>query len=110
MIMSKTETIYLKILIFLLIIFSNDFIYGQAGSHGKNDPGYRPLFHFTPKKNWINDPNGLVFYKNNYHLFFQYNPFGDKWGHMSWGHATSKDLIRWKEMQVAISEYKNMPL
>lgn len=105
--MFKTETIYIKILIFLLIIFSNDFIYGQAASQGKNDPGYRPLFHFTPKKNWINDPNGLVFYKNNYHLFFQYNPFGDKWGHMSWGHATSKDLIKWKEMQVAIPEYKN---
>ncbi len=105
--MSKNETIYTKILFFLLIIGSAGCVYAQTVSIDKGEPDYRPLFHFTPQKNWINDPNGLVFYKNNYHLFFQYNPFGDKWGHMSWGHATSKDLIRWEEKQVAIPEYKN---
>lgn len=63
---------------------------------------YRPDFHFTPQENWINDPNGLVYYDGYYHLFFQYNPFGDQWGNMSWGHARSTDLINWEELPVAI--------
>ncbi|MBC7888980.1 MAG: glycoside hydrolase family 32 protein [Ferruginibacter sp.] len=79
----------------------------HAASTGGFDSTYRPSFHFTAKANWINDPNGLVYYKDNYHLFFQYNPFGDQWGHMSWGHATTKDLIKWEEQPVAIAEYAN---
>ena len=64
----------------------------------------RPQLHFTPERNWMNDPNGLVYYKGKYHLFFQHNPFENHWGHMSWGHATSEDLITWTELPVAISD------
>lgn len=65
---------------------------------------FRPRFHFTPERNWMNDPNGMVYYEGEYHLFYQYNPFGNKWGHMSWGHAVSKDLVRWEHLPVALQE------
>ena len=63
---------------------------------------YRPQFHFTPRKNWTNDPNGLVYYKGQYHMFFQHNPSGINWGNMTWGHAISTDLIHWKQLANAI--------
>ena len=68
------------------------------------DQPWRPQYHFTPSHNFMNDPNGMVFYKGEYHLFYQYNPEGQVWGHMSWGHAISTDMVHWKHLPVAIPE------
>jgi fructan beta-fructosidase len=91
----------------LVVILGFLFSIGRVAFPASNRPyneAFRPQFHFTPRRNWMNDPNGLVYYQGEYHLFFQYNPFGNEWGHMSWGHAVSLDVVHWTQLPVAIPE------
>lgn len=83
----------------------------DSGNEGDNteqvvssrDEQYRPQIHFTPNANWMNDPNGMVYVDGTWHLYYQYNPRGNDWGNMSWGHATSTDLMHWTEQPVAMT-------
>ena len=63
---------------------------------------YKPIYHYFPGKNWMNDPNGVCWYGGKYHLFYQYNPQSDQWGNLHWGHAVSDDSIHWKHCPEAL--------
>jgi fructan beta-fructosidase len=105
--MSKFFAVLCVCAVFGLSALENHSILAASPSEDRRDQyqePFRPQFHFSPSKNWTNDPNGPIFYKREYHLFYQYNPFGDVWGHMSWGHAVSPDMVHWRELPVALME------
>lgn len=76
----------------------------SAGQEASYHQPWRPQYHFSPPQNFMNDPNGTVFYQGEYHLFYQYNPEGNVWGHMSWGHAVSPDMVHWRNLPIALHE------
>jgi fructan beta-fructosidase len=83
--------------LFVLLIGAN-----QVAAQEAYAEKYRPQYHFTPQKGWMNDPNGLVFYAGEYHLFYQYFPDSTVWGPMHWGHAVSKDMVHWEHLPIAL--------
>ena len=100
----------IKLTVFSVLVFAftisckkkEDDTKGQPVAEAQSDENFRPNFHFTPKENWMNDPNGMFYLNGTYHLYFQYYPEGNTWGPMHWGHATSKDMITWEEQPVAL--------
>ncbi|MBD2704096.1 DUF4980 domain-containing protein [Spirosoma sp. BT702] len=81
-------------------IYQDDKIAGQDSLYKEKN---RPQYHFSTRRGWINDPNGMIFYEGEYHLFYQHNPYEREWENMSWGHAVSKDMIHWEELPTALS-------
>jgi fructan beta-fructosidase len=88
----------------LLLLFAFAVAKFPAPAQGVYDEPWRPQYHFTPATNFMNDPNGLIYYQGEYHLFYQHNPQGAEWGHMSWGHAISGDMLHWRHLPLAIPE------
>lgn len=92
----------LKYIAFLFFIIACNNVKKQTTETITGKEPYRPQIHFSPQKSWMNDPNGMVYYKGTYHLFYQYYPDSTVWGPMHWGHATSTDLVHWQYQPIAL--------
>lgn len=86
----------------VLFLFSCSSLEKNAINSKKYNEQYRPQIHFSPRTGWMNDPNGMVYFDNEYHLFYQYYPDSTVWGPMHWGHATSNDLVHWEQQPIAL--------
>ncbi|SCI08701.1 Beta-fructosidase [uncultured Ruminococcus sp.] len=94
------------------ICYLNEQVEGNCLTNDKlarwYDTPYREQYHFNPYQGWINDPNGLCYFKGYYHLYYQYNPFGQEWNNMYWGHAASKDLMHWVHLPVCLEPQEEL--
>ena len=104
----KVITPFVMLMIFAFLVSCKETDNGKAEKEiastevSDEERLYRPNFHFTPNANWMNDPNGMFYLNDKYHLYFQYYPDGNVWGPMHWGHAISEDLITWEEQPIAL--------
>lgn len=97
---------HLSFFVFVILLVACNSLFNKGKSAEKSSPiyweKYRPQFHFSPPAGWMNDPNGMVYYAGDYHLFYQHYPDSTVWGPMHWGHAVSKDMVHWENLPIAL--------
>ena len=97
----KCQSLFLPVILLIIIYSCNqDRVVVENSNYYTEE--YRPQYHFSPEANWMNDPNGMVFYEGEYHLFYQYYPDSTVWGPMHWGHAVSQDMVYWEHLPIAL--------
>jgi sucrose-6-phosphate hydrolase SacC (GH32 family) len=101
----RRHSIWFRATLILVLVFCiSSVVVAAPGDTEKPAGDWKPRIHFYAGPKWNNDPNGPILLNGQYHMYFQYNPFGDQWGHMSWGHAVSRDLTHWSSLPVALPE------